>query len=784
MAEANTSSTQQAADAQHVDNMTSMQQSTPDAPSGARSDAPVQTNNVGAQDGPSQLNSNPTGNSAANNNLGGSLQNTVINGSSFGSLGVGARPGGGDAIGGGGALNSVAGNGGDAGNAGREGGQGSIENAGGAGDGSAGGGNSAPGTGARVAAGFGGGGAGDVGGGEGATTGATTGGGEGGGEGGGTPPPTTASAPISPTSTIIPLAGLTAEESSIAAVDAPTESNSSGQPIPKTQYSVGQLVMVPPVCDCSTSSDYGFTPLSNIAGANGQLNIDINGVWYYTLAALPSPGSGILTDTFRLAFNYQFRDPEIEPKPAYSDLTGYINLTVNVDSSSDSGRLIYSTTATYSADSPESLAPTFELSAVTRINSLSATTDHINLLAQGIMSGLTEVNSSAPGNIGELTADNFGRYIYSINQVSVDSIGQYTSATPLRYDTRVLENFTTLFYQGSDHTDTFNVTTIDGSDTVEVKIGNAIIGTVINDKPGGINYFTLGMMDEEGVLGLPGSENFQIISGADSSNFYATNIGSLTLDADGSYTYVITPAAVSAWESRYVSIASHVDTFLVSYSVGNTLNIQALEFNILQESNTQFIGSSVSTANGKVGGEIFLFDYGIPNDSSDSYSHVITGFQVSEDRINISKLLTSSSDLLSGTIYYDPTDWNLRSEIRVNHSGSDFTVIEIEDVAASIPELMWNDETRSGPVTSLNAVTSWTETINLSGVSYDAFNKKFTTADGWAMKIVSGEFDPSSDADTLVFAGGAGEVEISQTIDGFTDILQDISHIDRINWSA
>lgn len=87
MAEANTSSTQQASDAQHVDNMTSMQQSTPDAPSGARSDAPVQTTNVGSQDGPSQLNSNPNGNSGNNNNLGSIARNSPIDGGPLGSLG-------------------------------------------------------------------------------------------------------------------------------------------------------------------------------------------------------------------------------------------------------------------------------------------------------------------------------------------------------------------------------------------------------------------------------------------------------------------------------------------------------------------------------------------------------------------------------------------------------------------------------------------------------------------------------------------------------------------------
>ena len=127
MVDANTSSTQQASDAQHVDNMTSMQQSTPDAPSGARSDAPVQTTNVGSQDGPSQLNANPNGNSANNNNLGSIARNSPIDGGSSGTVGNLATRGGD----GGGGINGLAGNGGGEGQQGQ----------GGTGDGGARGGN-------------------------------------------------------------------------------------------------------------------------------------------------------------------------------------------------------------------------------------------------------------------------------------------------------------------------------------------------------------------------------------------------------------------------------------------------------------------------------------------------------------------------------------------------------------------------------------------------------------------------------------------------------------------
>lgn len=991
MAEANTSSTQQAADAQHVDNMTSMQQSTPDAPSGARSDAPVQTNNVGAQDGPSQLNSNPTGNSTNNNNLGGGSQNSGQNGALSGNLLGGTGPGGGDVGATGGALNGLAGNLGGAGNGGGEAGQGGAENAGannagGGGTGSAGGGGAGnagvvagAGAGARGAGGIAGAGAGNTGTGEASANGSTAGGGEG---GGGNAPPATANTPTSPANTTIPLDALTAEELAIEAVAANDESNSSGQPIntvveagglnnaiagtpsvsntlisadgsaftavttaaastfgygtysmgtdgtwnytlnngnttvqalnvggtltdtftvstidgaqeivtvritgandsavvsgvtsavlektmftvdgaltsvdvdnidnlfiaqsstlgsnghgsftlnangtwsyqnnltsftlksktdsfvavaadgtqktimvtqfageqPQTILTTGQISLAPTEYFSADSflSDYEFLPSMNISADHGVLNIDRDGNWLYTSWELPATSLGF-TEEFQLPFTYSLIDLVDlgDPNPNEEILSVMIDFTVVINKT-DSG-FTYSSSAKYS--DPDTLPSNMmELFSVPPFSEISLNDefdagDHIGLVAQGVIVGAQGIESSVAGNIGVLTVDASGNYTYTINQVPVDSTGRYTSAAPISYDTKVLYDFTTLFYQSSNLVDTFNVLTAGGSTEIEVKIGNSIISTVINYNVSNVNAEDdFSVMNIEGDLGLAEASNVQIISGKGTSNFYATNIGILTLDTDGSYTYVITPEAVSAWETSYAPIASHFDTFLVSYSTGDSLNIQALKFNILQESNTQLIGSSGSITEATVVNDVFLFDYGVPNSSADSYRHVINDFNVEEDRINISKLLTSSSDQLSGTIYIDPAGLNSRSEIQVRHSGSDFTVIEIDGVAASIPELMWNDETRSAPVTSLNALTNWTETLEISGVSFDG-SKKFTADGGWSMEIVSGTYDP----ETSVFTGGSGEVVISQTVGGLTTILQDISHVDKINWSA
>lgn len=297
MADANTSSTQQASDAQHVDNMTSMQQSTPDAPSGARSDAPVQTNNVGSQDGPSQLNSNPTGNSTNSNNLGGGLQNSTIIGGSSGNVGSATGLGAADAIGAGVVINGLTGN---ASFATGEPGQAEAGNAGR---------NAVASTGARAAGRFTGAEAGNTSAGETAPNGATGGGGEG---GGGNTPATT-DAPTNATNTILPIDAPTTAEPAFTAIEANEESNSSGQPIFPVTEAGGidnAIAGIPSVSNTLISADSSAftvitTPISSTSGY-GTYTMDANGTWNYTLnnsnATVQALNVGAtLTDTFTVS---------------------------------------------------------------------------------------------------------------------------------------------------------------------------------------------------------------------------------------------------------------------------------------------------------------------------------------------------------------------------------------------------------------------------------------------------------------------------------------------------
>ena len=313
MADANTSSTQQASDAQHVDNMTSMQQSTPDAPSGARSDAPVQTNNVGSQDGPSQLNANPNGNSANINNLGGGLQNSVINGASSGNFGRGAGLGGGDA---GGALNGLAGNGGNTGGVQGQGGAGNAgsNNVGGNSGGGAAVSAGVVAAGARSLAAFGGAGAGNA-----ANVVAINVASAGSGEGGVSPPTANTNAPSNGTNTTIPVTTTTTAGPIFTPVGADDASNSSGQPQVHSG-NTGNLIEAggvnnaiagtPSVSDTLISSTgSAFTAVTNATASTsgyGTYTMDADGTWHYTLdnsnATVQALNvGGTLTDTFTVS---------------------------------------------------------------------------------------------------------------------------------------------------------------------------------------------------------------------------------------------------------------------------------------------------------------------------------------------------------------------------------------------------------------------------------------------------------------------------------------------------
>lgn len=818
MADANTSSTQQASDAQHVDNMTSMQQSTPDAPSGARSDAPVQTNNVGSQDGPSQLNSNPNGNSASNNNLGGGLQNSVINGASSGNFGRGAGLGGGDA---GGALNGLAGNGGNTGGAQGQGqGQGGAGNTGGnnlgGNNGGAAGSAGIVTAGARSLAAFGGAGAGNA-----ANVGAANGAPTGGGEGGVSPPTASTNPPSNGTNTTIPVTTTTTAGPTFTPVGADDASNSSGQP----QVHLGNtgnlieaggvnnaIAGTPSISDTLISSTGStFTVVTNATASTsgyGTYTMDADGTWHYTLnnsnitvQALNVGGS--LTDTFTVS------TIDGTQQVVTVTIAGANDIPVIGAATTNLGLGLYDTDIAHSYTNPyPDIAGTGALT-------------HANFLADGVIS-ITDVDLgqstfqtgdssslgastvvSATGNIGTLVLAVDGSYTYRIDQLPTNASGQFDPLGSVR-DDWVLTDFQTLFVPGTTHTDTFTITSFDGT-TKDVHFtingDHNIEGSVVEPDP------TTPAIKTTGSLNFAaGTHDAMVLVGNDINAYYSgishLNIGSLSIDNTGAFVYTVTADAIKTYEGDLPgSFNTGRDTFIVESTNGVNVNYQEVSFNIFRADHlATATGADQTLTEASIAGDnVFLFPtWDSVYNATHNYLHTIDNFNVMNgDRIDLSAILTSSSDTLSDTIFIDGAGGASSSALSVHHGGSDYQVASITGVEATVNDLMWGFNSGADPVTSLNAATTWTDVIDISNISLG--NPTITAhsgasvdqtaytagAGGWTIDIVSGNATVSADKDGtqhINFTSPNSQNEVIITDPSKT--VHDLSNINQINWHA
>lgn len=919
MADANTSSTQQASDAQHVDNMTSMQQSTPDAPSGARSDAPVQTNNVGSQDGPSQLNSNPNGNSANNNNLGGGLQNSAINGGFSGNLGTSPGPRGGDA---GGALNGLAGNGGNVGGAQGQGGAGNtgVNNLGGNNGGAAGGAGIVA-AGARSLAAFGGAGAGNA-----ANVGAANGAPTGGGEGG--PPPANTNAPSNGTNTTIPVTTTTTAGPTFTPVGADDASNSSGQP----QVHLGNtgnlieaggvnnaIAGTPSVSDTLISSTgSAFTVVTNATASTsgyGTYTMDADGTWHYTLnnsnitvQALNVGGS--LTDTFTVStidgtqqvvtvtiagandipviggistgavkedvsvnnLNHTINanglltitDVDLGQSaftPQTSVAASYGTFTLTTDGhwtySADNtqtaiqqlgaGQSVTDSFTAVSADGTNSQLVTVTINGTNDVPVISNSVidsvdhgksnyydgDHSGLVVDGSLSiqdadigqnsFVAGTFYAATGNGDTLSLTSDGHYKYTIDNVAIDVNGIAVDAGGSGIDNYVLDHFQTLFPTNggvADRIDTFNITAFDGTtQTVNLNIygEHNVIGQVYapDGSPSYTSSVTLSGSLDKGIFAT--SSQFAVISGtlaangSNDANPHNYNLGSLTIDPLGHYTYTLNPDAVANFTSGG-TFNFERDTFLVSSTdSSNNINIQEVSFNIFEPGHvtlaTNLNGTDSNSDNTLVeaaldgsGNNVFLFDTwnSIYSDTG-AHNHTISGFNEYEgDRIDLSAILTSPSDILSSVVSINGADGSSNSTLSVHHDGSDYQVATVTGVEATVNDLLWGPSTGISQVTALNAATTWIDVVDISNISSEVGNPTITTHDGatvdttayaggagWTIDIVSGNATVSADKDgtqhiNFTSPNSQNEVIITDP----SNKVHDLSNINQINWHA
>ena len=850
MVDANTSSTQQASDAQHVDNMTSMQQSTPDAPSGARSDAPVQTTNVGSQDGPSQLNANPNGNSANNNNLGSIARNSPIDGGSSGTVGNLATRGGD----GGGGINGLAGNGGGEGQQGQGGtGDGGARGGNAVGNNSGGGGSSnagvvaAAGAGARGAGGFG---APGTGSGSGNANGPTSGGGEGGGA---NPPPANATPPASGAPAAPILLGADPAPT-FTAVDPNRASNSSGQPsfsaaIFYEQYTTGHLTLIHPFAqnlDVYWGLDFDPYSLAVSEGAflTSAVDTTIENAWNHSLS-------------YRLFYYGEQQDLCVAQTNELSSqgygtfsidrLGNWIYTVVNspLDSTTFVNGAQYTDTFTVHYEGKPDVVISIHLlgtengTAVIVGDPLSSNSgdyfidprhlvqdanDHSNLVAQGSLgAAATGFSEGGSGNIGNLVLEVNGHYTYLINQVGVNSLGQLDTTSAVQ-DTIVLGQMTTIFSEGHSHTDTFNVALADGSSEIlNFHLSDALGGS------GSIAYNpatpTVAIAPITFSFG-GGIQSVSVLEGNDTQNVhFAQNIGHLNISNVGgiySYSYTVTNVDITNWQNSHPGVSftgptvlPHVDTFIIS-SISDTagvrdVNIQELSFNIFQDSHAITVAADTPYS-ASAGSEFYRYTSWASIHSAvggDEVNHInlINNFNVDQDRIDLSGLLTNSADILTSTVHIDNTaqdsifDFTItepitnllsHTDLSVYDGSNTWVVANLNGVEASIPEIMWNNEGIAGPVSALNAAHTWTDIVDITSAAGNVGPAAIFAADG---HIITGALSDDSTAWTILIKSGTATVDgssihfadphsgevIITTADGN---LHDIKNVDAINWHA
>ena len=721
MAEANTSSVQQANDAQHLDNMTSLQQGTPEAPSGARADAPVQTSNVGSQDGPSQLNAAPRGASASNNNLESNLQN-----SRFGESNV--RDNGNLQLG---AADRVTG---------------------------ADGGESAPSPGINTRVDFN----------RGETPLAPTE-----GQALNLANPLNVVAPNFALRQVPQVLGATLPAPPALQTGEVIEAGGVDNKITNTPTATGLLA------DGTGSTFTAVATPTASASGYGTYTMDADGTWHYTLNNSNTTVQAInvdetLTDTFTVSTidgTTQTVTITIDGRNDVAVISGDGQPTsraypaaISSAFATDPANYLDLTPASVVADKHSNL---IDLGAIT-VADVDANQSKLYL-------GSGSVDSHA-GNIGNLTlnADGLGGYTYVINNVPVNNIniGQTfrrflsgsTELEPFVLGT-VLESFNA----GHSHTDTFTVQSFDRSATADLTFTidgtQHLGGSVTNHLSPGESLVATTFSS---ILGLDANAyGISIIAGNGSNPYFGPNFGSLTYNESTKEFIYTADDGPDAMLQKFSEGGR--DTFLISSTVGLHTTIQTLSFNVFESGHLINVTSADAVIPNTIDRqEVFLYSTWDSIEAGDhsNIAHTFLAFDAN-DRIDISSLLSSPSEQIINAIYLDEAhpinDYSELKILRPTDAIGDqelWTVAHVNG-AYSTSDLMWGPAEQGDRISALNAVSTWEDVITVKGsassthasLSYgndgrDGDPAVFTpagdpltidTSSDWTIRILSGD---------------------------------------------
>jgi len=879
MAEANTSSTQQSADAQHVDNMTSMQQGGPEAPTGARSDAPIQTSNVGGQDGPSQLNGSPNGASNANSRQGGANTGGNITGSSGPNIGGGF----------GANADGRTGSGANSGNI--------PANAGQGGRGLAGTPNNAGVNGTTVVA---------------SSPASTT----------STAPaaapttptatsPTTTSPTTTPTTALNNVTLTGAGAAATPPIPANTTYNYSGEPTNKLPPPVLDTPIAAAITELNTTTvDGAHSIVHSLATVPGVATGDIVHLSYFdantnpadsvsvtlhsvsvagagattfapgsnalaalTAALTPDPGgNGVVTQVFSL---------DKVSSAATSNNLGLAGIQTGVDlkfiASPNSFNALspgQTITATYDVvvtntstglsstlqqaiftidGANHDLIPSFVAPVTQAVSpiytdpnsygNLDLNSNHANLVAYGVVS-LNDVNNTAgpfqvgdssglaspvvaqTGDYGRLILGADGSYFYSIASVpgvSVDGNGAYLAPQDggtLGSETWVVsdyQNQSSVFAPGTVHTDVFTIATADGT------TANLSFSTYGDHNIGGYALESATSLIPSVVTGslnfAAGTHDAIVIAGA-TPNQYTENIGTLSINDNGAYAYTVTSDQIQNYETTSGSFTSFRDSFVVESTLGTNVAIQEVSFNVyLPDTVSLATSSNTALANATGGPTVFLFPTW---DAVTSSPHTIANFNNNGDTIDLSQILSSTSDTLRDVIYIDDsgidTPQTSHSVLSASLDGG-LTYHQVADVSSvttqefvptgnvvdgtpqfatvalggefTIPDLMWSTGSSVSQSNALNAATSWTDIVSIShvdatpniladhGASINA-GSSYAGSGGWTIEIVSGS--ATVDGHNISFSTPNSQNDV--IITDPHNVEHQLNNVSQINWHS
>lgn len=357
-------------------------------------------------------------------------------------------------------------------------------------------------------------------------------------------------------------------------------------PVSIVEFSNNAAITVVAGSDTSVFEDEGNAPLASLLTATGQLQVSDPNSWQasFQTAVVSAAGNlGSLTLQTNGSYTYQVSNAAVQGLTSGPPKVETFTVRSLDGTAKDITFAIIGVNDAAVIGAPTVTSVTEDIN----INSTGLLTASGNISISDADSGQSSfqtVVGSAAGNLGSLVLQANGSYIYRVSNASVQYLGAGASKT---------DSFTVAAIDGTTKQISF---TINGTNDAAVITLGQELRSVTEDQAGDGNYMLvvsakIGITDKDS-----GQDSFQ--TAVDSA---AGNLGSLTLQADGNYTYSVSNSSVQFLTTG----AQWFDKFTVKSLDGTTKDII---FTINGKDDKAIIGdppnSSVTEDQNVVGGNL------------------------------------------------------------------------------------------------------------------------------------------------------------------------------------